>query len=99
MFLQDRKKREVIKTVPHNQQKRDSEGSHRLSKTTERARMKAIWGESRSPLGTPGEEEMTLRLKSSHCPLQGQLNSVKRLHKLLHIRTGDWTNLDPACQN
>lgn len=32
------------------------------------------------------------------CPLRGQLSSVKRPHKLRHIRTDDWAKVDPVCQ-
>lgn len=31
-------------------------------------------------------------------PLQGHLSSMKRLHKLQHIRTNDWAKVDRLCQ-
>lgn len=80
-----------LSRLSYNHQK-----GHRVSRATERAREKAISGRSRSPWWTPGCEgdepgaEKGLGLKSFFCPLQGQLSSMKRLHKLLQIRMDDW---------
>lgn len=60
--------------------------------------MKAIWGRKQDSVVDPWGGGAGPGAEVIIYPLQGQLSSVKRLHKLQHIRSDDWAKVDPVCQ-
>lgn len=95
MFLQECKE-EIIESVlqPSNGGGSQDVKGNRESKNEGHLGMKQVSMVDTTGEGDEPEAEEGFGLRSS-CPLRGRLSSMKRLHKLLQIRTNDWAKAGP----